>query len=69
MKKNFDDLESWAPKKLRTLRNNLNNRIQSYKNNPSNPKVLSESHMLYGLEQDECEQLLKKVKILILKAK
>ncbi len=48
-------------KKLRNLRMNLNNRLESFKTN-SNAKDLKPSHKLYGLGPDECAQLLELVK-------
>lgn len=67
--KDFSDLSEWGPKRLRTLRNNLNNRIESFKNNPNTPKSLQSSHMLYGMSEGECLELLKKVKELLSKLK
>ncbi|EQC43006.1 hypothetical protein M899_0873 [Bacteriovorax sp. BSW11_IV] len=67
--KDFSDLSEWSPKRLRTLRNNLNNRIETFKNNPNNPKALQPSHALYGMEEGECQELLKKVRELLLKLK
>lgn len=55
------DLDSMTPKKLRTLRNNLNNRISSFQNNEESPKELQKSHVLFGLSKQECEELLKRV--------
>ena len=63
--KNFEALETWEKKKLRTLRNNLNNRLQSFKNNPDHPKSLQTSHMLYGLGMEDCQKLLKKVQLIL----
>lgn len=67
--KDFSDLSEWGPKRLRTLRNNLNNRIESFKNNPNAPKSLQPSHMLYGMGEGECQELLKKVRELLSKLK
>ena len=61
----FDDLEYWKPKALRTLRNNLNNRIASFKNSGGKPGELKPSHKLHGLEQSECEELLIKTQRLL----
>lgn len=55
--KDFSQLETWTPKKLRTLRNNINNRLESYKNSGGDPKDLSASHMLHGLEYEELIKL------------
>ncbi len=59
---NFSDLEKWNEKKLRRLRMNLNNRLESFKCNES-PKELAKSHMLHGLGKGECESLLERVRI------
>jgi hypothetical protein len=67
--KDFSDIENWTPKKLRTLRNNLNNRLMSYKNDGEKAKELSKSHMLYGLDNEACSELLDRVKKVISKSK
>ncbi|PIK16204.1 hypothetical protein [Halobacteriovorax sp. JY17] len=59
--KKFEDLAEWSPKKMRTLRNNLNNRLESYKTSGDNAKPLQTSHALYGLSEEGCQELLKKV--------
>lgn len=59
MKKDYTDLAPLSDKKLRTLRNNLNNRLESFKS--GNDKHLSPSHMLHGLDEAECNALLTKV--------
>ncbi len=59
------NLKEMTPKKLRTLRNNLNNRLESFKKDADSPKVLQTSHVLYGLSEKECQDLLKKVLELI----
>lgn len=56
---NFNDLNEWAPKKLRSLRNNLNNRLCSYKKTGEKTKALTKSHKLFGLSEDDCKGLLK----------
>lgn len=61
----FSDLQEWSPKKIRTLRNNLNNRLESYKTSGDNAKPLQASHALYGLSQEDCQELLKKVTTLL----
>jgi hypothetical protein len=63
--KNFEDMSEWKPKKLRTLRNNLNNRLSSYKSSGDNAKNLQPSHMLYGLDESQCKELLKQVTTLL----
>jgi len=62
--KNLNDLNNWTEKLLRTLRNNLNNRIESFKNNDS-PKPLQASHVLFNKSSQECLELLKEVKKLL----
>ena len=59
--KDFSNLEEWTPKRLRTLRNNLNNRISSFEKDGKNVKNLQASHMLYGQGEEQCRELLKKV--------
>jgi hypothetical protein len=56
----FNDLNEWSDKQLRTIRNNLNNRLTSFKNS-SEPKELQKSHKLFGLSERECQDLLKLV--------
>lgn len=63
--KDFSDLESFTPKKLRTLRNNINNRLESYKNSGGDPKDLAKSHMLHGLEYEDLLALQREVKKLL----
>lgn len=50
-----------TPKQMRTIRNNLNNRIRSFEDEirfgKSLPKI-SASHMFYELELKECKELL-----------
>ena len=65
----MDDISEWTPKKLRTLRNNLNNRLSSFKASADNAKPLQQSHMLYGMDEQECSELLKKVTTLLKNAK
>jgi hypothetical protein len=57
--KDYTDLKVFPDKKLRTLRNNLNNRIESFKR--SGEKVLPPSHMLHGQDEAQCQQLLVRV--------
>jgi hypothetical protein len=59
MKKDYKDLSALSDKKLRTLRNNLNNRLESYKK--GGEKALPPSHMLHGLDDGECKALLEKI--------
>ncbi len=59
--KKIVDLKTLSEKKLRTLRNNLNNRLESFKKDADSPKPLQASHALYGLSEKECQDLLKQV--------
>lgn len=59
MKTDYANLEALTDKKLRTLRNNLNNRLESF--TKGGEKNLPPSHMLHGLERKDCDELLKKV--------
>jgi hypothetical protein len=54
--KDYRELSTLNDKKLRTLRNNLNNRLQAYQSNTA--KTLPPSHMLHGLSEKECQELL-----------
>ena len=67
--KDFTDIESWSPKKIRTLRNNLNNRIESFTSQRIQPKELQKSHMLHGMELEDCSVLLEVVKKIIKQSK
>lgn len=59
MKTDYKNLPELSDKKLRTLRNNLNNRIESFTR--GGEKHLPPSHMLYGLDEADCKSLLKEV--------
>jgi hypothetical protein len=59
MKKDYSDLSPLSDKKLRTLRNNLNNRLESFMK--GSDKALPPSHMLHGLDEAECKGLLNKI--------
>lgn len=67
MKKDLNTIHEWSPKRLRTLRNNLNNRLASFKNAGGGSKIkpLQESHVLYGLEESQCKEILKNVQALL----
>ena len=57
-----------TPKQLRTIRNNLNNRISSFEQELKVGKslpVLSASHMLYNFDLKECRVLLEATKKII----
>ena len=58
MKKQYD-LTTLSDKKLRTLRNNLNNRLESF--SKGGEKTLPPSHLLHGLDDGECKTLLERV--------
>jgi len=57
--KDYKDLSDFTDKKIRTLRNNLNNRLTAFKSNTA--KNLPPSHMLHGLDERGCKDLLEKV--------
>lgn len=57
--KDYSDLSKFSDKKLRTLRNNINNRLVSFKS--VTVKNLPPSHMLHGLDEDQCKALLERV--------
>ena len=58
--KDYSDLSAFTDKKLRTLRNNLNNRLETFKKG-DDAKVVPPSHMLHGLDGNQCKELLEKV--------
>ena len=62
MKKEIE-LKSMSPKRLRTLRNNLNNRLSSFKVDGEKAKPLQPSHTLYGRSEAECQNLLDKLSL------
>ncbi|MBH49121.1 MAG: hypothetical protein CME71_13215 [Halobacteriovorax sp.] len=64
MKKDLDKIHEWSPKRLRTLRNNLNNRLSSFKLG-ENPKDLQASHVLHGMQEGQCNELLQKVQTIL----
>ncbi len=55
------DLTEFTPKKLRTLRNNLNNRIESFGTHGDGAKELQKSHMLAGMSEGQCKAMLQLV--------
>ncbi len=59
--KDYSDLSELSDKKLRTLRNNLNNRLQSFAKEGKTLKNLPPSHMLHGFEEKDCKALLERV--------
>ena len=54
----LNKLNEFSPKRLRTLRNSLNNRIASFKNGAGKASDLQKSHRLAGMTQKSCEELL-----------
>lgn len=59
MKTDYSKLPDLSDKKLRTLRNNINNRLTSFEK--GDEKNLPPSHMLHGLDAKDCRELLVKV--------
>jgi hypothetical protein len=57
--KDYKDLSALSDKKLRTLRNNLNNRLESF--SKGGEKSLPPSHMLHNLDEAQCKNLLNDV--------
>ena len=57
--KDYSDLTELTDKKLRTLRNNLNNRLESF--TKGSEKALPPSHMLHGHDEGNCKTLLDRV--------
>jgi hypothetical protein len=57
--KDYSNLNEFTDKKLRTLRNNLNNRMESFKK--GGEKSLPPSHMLHGMDEAQCKTLLARV--------
>lgn len=57
--KDYKDLTELTDKKLRTLRNNLNNRIEAF--SKGSEKSLPPSHMLHGQDEGDCKTLLERV--------
>jgi hypothetical protein len=59
MKTDYSNIAQLADKKLRTLRNNLHNRLETF--TKGTQKHLPPGHMLHGLDEAQCKELLKKV--------
>lgn len=55
------EITTLNPKKLRTLRNNLNNRLESFKTSGEGAKELQKSHVLFGKSEGQCAQLLQDI--------
>ena len=64
----FQGINEYPQKKLRVLRNSLNNRLKQFENGGPKVPPLRPSHRLYSLDQNQCEDLLKTVKILLQKS-
>ena len=67
-KLSLSTLSEKTPKQIRTIRNNLNNRIASFEQEMKLGKslpVLSASHMLHGLDLKECRIFLEAAKKII----
>ena len=62
--KDLNAIQDWSDKQLRTLRNNLNNRLESFKKD-GEPRALQASNVLHGKSEKQCQDLLKKVKELM----
>lgn len=60
--KDYSNITAFSDKKLRTLRNNINNRLVSFKSNSEKSlRVLPPSHMLHGLDEAQCKALLERI--------
>lgn len=59
MKTDYKDLPGLTDKKLRTLRNNIHNRLAAFEK--GDEKNLPPSHMLHGMDAKDCRELLAKV--------
>lgn len=57
--KDYSKLNELSDKQLRTLRNNINNRLEAFK--LGNDKKLPPSHKLHGLEEGQCKALLDQI--------
>ncbi len=57
--KDYKSFEDFSDKKLRTLRNNINNRLEAFKKGDG--KNLPPSHMLHGMDEAEIKTLLVRV--------
>lgn len=61
--KDYSNLEEFGPKKLRTLRNQLNNRLAHFDGRGDKADQLRPSHALYGLGEEACRELLRRVQV------
>lgn len=57
--KDYSSFTDFSDKKLRTLRNNINNRLEAFKKGDG--KNLPPSHMLHGMDEGDCKSLLVRV--------
>jgi hypothetical protein len=57
--KDYSNLSVLTDKKLRTLRNNINNRLEAFKK--GGEKNLPPSHMLHGMDDKMITELLTRV--------
>ncbi len=53
-----NNLPEMSPKQLRTLRNNLNNRLATFKEKGEGAQSLQKSHRLAGMTEGQCQELL-----------
>lgn len=63
MKLDVEKMGEKSPKQLRTLRNQLNNRISAFQTGKA--PELKESHPLSGMDLDQCQNILIEVKKLL----
>ncbi len=62
--KDLQALNNWNDKQLRTIRNNLNNRLESFKKEGAT-RPLQASNVLFDKNAKECADLLAQVKTLM----
>jgi hypothetical protein len=58
--KDLTNLESWNAKELRKLKITINNRLDSFKDNPQG-KDLSPSHPLHQVDEGQCRSILQDI--------
>ena len=59
--KDYSNLSILNDKKLRQIRNNINNRLESFKKSGDNAKPLASSHMLSGMDEAACLALQERI--------
>jgi hypothetical protein len=59
--KDYSNLTILNDKKLRQIRNNINNRLESFKKGEDKVKALSPSHMLSGMDEAACLALQERI--------